>query len=356
MTSLERERLTSSSNLKALLTQPIGENSQTHLQSLVSALNEHATVAITDHEGTILYVNDKFCSISGYSREELLGNNPRILNSGHHSKAFFQELWSTIKSGKSWHGEIQNRTKNNDFYWVKTTIMPVPSEQPSKSNFVAILTDISAQQRLEKELLEVSEREQVRLGSELHDSLAQDLVAIGLQSRILQDSLQRLGLEKESQEAHTLTQGISDAIRKVRDFSRGLSQLKLHEDGFCLSLRQFCESLSEIYGIPCDFTCHSAIEPSDSSVSNHLFRIAQEALRNAARHSGGNHILISLSQEEHSWILDTSDNGNGICDSDFKKGIGLSIMRYRANLLGGRLVITGKRQKGTRVVCEIPVR
>lgn len=116
------------------------------------ALDEHALVVVTDRTGAILYVNDKFCTVSGYTRQELIGGNPRLLKSGFHTKDYYKDMWETITSGNIWHGEVCNKAKDGSLYWLQTTIAPLTDETGDINQFIAIRTDVTDRKHTEDQL------------------------------------------------------------------------------------------------------------------------------------------------------------------------------------------------------------
>lgn len=134
------------------------ESTTRELNHVRYALDQSAIVAITDRAGTIIHVNDKFCQISQYSREELLGKNHRIINSGYHGPDFFQTMWKTISSGSIWEGEIKNRAKNGSYYWVNTTIVPFLDERGRPYQYVSIRYEITQRKLAEEQLRVYADR------------------------------------------------------------------------------------------------------------------------------------------------------------------------------------------------------
>lgn len=138
-----------------------------YLSYSANAINAHNLVSMTDASGVIIYANEKFCELSQYTLEELVGNTHSIINSGHHPREFFRDLWSTILSGKPWKGEIKNRAKDGSFYWVDNTVLPVMDDDGQISAFLSIRNDIT----VKKEFLDKKVQERTEQLTFLNDAL-----------------------------------------------------------------------------------------------------------------------------------------------------------------------------------------
>jgi PAS domain S-box-containing protein len=328
------------------------------LNEYKAALDAHSIVAITDPSGKITYVNDKFCEISKYSREELIGQDHRIINSGHHPKAFFRKLWLTITHGQVWKGEICNRARDGSLYWVDTTIFPFLDEQQQPVQYIAIRTDITSRKieekqraSLEKQILEVSERERRRIGHDLHDGLGQHLAGIELMIEALE---RKLLLPDNAALASQISNHVRDAIRQTKALAKGLSPVEMSADGLMSALAELARTVQEIFRVQVEFVAAESILIPDNSMATHLFRIAQEAVSNAVKHARATSVTIRLELLEQTLVLTICDDGTGFDPSPHFDGMGLRIMSYRAGVMGGTLNIQSESGKGTTVCCTIP--
>src|SRR4029077_2808540 len=208
-------------------------------------------------------------------------------------------------------------------------------------------------QQLEREIINISEREQQRIGRDLHDGVCQYLAAIGFTAAMLNRDLERessIRAEKAGEIANLL----QDAAKRTRDLARGLSPVDRDQGGLESALEELASSTSKLAGISCSFICVGPVEIRDNARAVHLFRIAQEALSNATKHGQAKAVVVALEASDGALSLRVSDDGIGFdptCSE--RKGMGLNIMRYRARMLAGTLEIQSNSPAGTMVTCTI---
>ena len=208
--------------------------------------------------------------------------------------------------------------------------------------------------RLEREIIDISEREQRRIGRDLHDGLCQYQAALACAAASLNGDLLKKNLLKEARMADDLANRLRDAVAQTRDLARGLIPVQMEETGLASALEELARSVSHLQSVQCDF--ESAGHPIifDNAAATHLYRIAQEAIANATRHGRATRISLSLTHEDEATILRVLDNGVGLSQTKRNDpGMGLSIMTYRANLAGGELLLEEPSEGGTMVTCVI---
>jgi two-component system, chemotaxis family, CheB/CheR fusion protein len=214
---------------------------------------------------------------------------------------------------------------------------------------------MAQRQQLERELLEISEREKRRIGEDLHDMVCQELTATAL---FLKSSAKKLAA-KVPEAAETLEQSAQTVNRNVviaRELARGLQAVELNASGFRNALRDLAATASQNAGIKCHFKAARGATVRDDTVALHLYRVAQEAVTNAVKHSGASNILISLDHTKTHVCVSVQDDGKGFVVDRKRKGLGLHMMRYRANALGGELKIERRKTGGMDVTCKIPLK
>jgi signal transduction histidine kinase len=214
-----------------------------------------------------------------------------------------------------------------------------------------IARDITERRRLEREILEISTREQRRIGHDLHDGVCQQLAAIAYLVDILGDRLQEKKTP-EAAEAERIGSLINETNAQARSVARGLFPVRLEEHGLVLALEELAASASSRYRITCRFICETAPVKVDSEVELHLYYIVQEALLNAVNHGKASTVIVTLAADEDQLRLTVQDDGTGFqLSGKGWSGMGIRIMRYRAKVIGAALDIQSQVGHGTQITC-----
>ncbi|HWF17759.1 MAG TPA: sensor histidine kinase [Verrucomicrobiae bacterium] len=227
-------------------------------------------------------------------------------------------------------------------------------EERVRQRTVALTNEMQERTRLETELLGISEREQRRIGHDLHDSLCQHLTGTALAGQVLGEKLSEKSLPEAADAGH-LVALVEQAIDLTRTLARGLHPAELEGEGFREAFGELAANITEHFKIPCRFECPKGLRIHAPAGAIHLYRIAQEAINNAIKHSKATQIVIRLDQDDEVIKLSVSDDGVGLPENARNRnGMGLRIMAYRASMIGGSFGIERVVPHGTRVTCIVP--
>ena len=309
----------------------------------------------------VTYVNSAFTEMTGYTKEDIVGKTPRILQGAKTDRALLERLRRQLRSEQSFHGETINYKKDGSEYVLNWSIEPIRDREGTITHWVATQNDVTAQRALEQEVLEAAAREQERIARDLHDGLGQILTGVAFLAATVEARLRKEG----SAHAHDVAQikaHMESALDQARRLAHGLHPVNVEPDGLIKALAHLAESVEATYGVSCSFVYNRPMLLDDHNAAAHLYRIAQEAVSNAIRHGEASEVAISLYDFAHEAdtpgepgeaVLSIVDDGTGISDEALNNGdgMGLYTMRNRAQRIGGRVEIGPLLEGGTHVQC-----
>ena len=294
--------------------------------------------------GKIIDINRSVCKFLGYSKDEIVGtvSGDRVVSAQRDSYRI--ELENLIKNER-FSGEYDIRKKDG-------SILKIEARGAVFGDYAfAIGRDITERRQLEKEILEIEDKERQRIGQDLHDDFGQLLSALSFKCLALKLELENKPCQ-EADDAKEITAIVDDAKERVRLMSRGLMPVEIDRQGLMTALEELSEKTVSIFDTSCVFKCDNPVQISDETVNLHLYRIAQESITNAIKHGKSGNIEISLDKDYDKIIMKVKDDGSGIPDNyNQTNGTGIRIMNYRANLINAQLDIRSDNHKGTTVTC-----
>jgi len=343
------------------------------LEDFKQALDHAAIVATTDVSGRITYVNDKFCEISGYSRQELVGADHRIINSSYHPKDFMRTLWRTIAQGQVWHGEIRNRAKDGHLYWVDTTIVPFLDNRGKPYQYIAIRADITSRKQAEEQLARQAGLARVgQMAAVVAHEVRNPLAGI-------KGAMQILMGRRQPQDAELPV--MRDIVARIDALSELINDLMVFARPRPLQLGNVAlrsvvqEAATMVQRDPIGEAVAIAIEGPDVTIEadgEMLRATILNVLLNAAQAmhgSGGITITVTVAEQQAMASVAMRDTGPGIppelqaqvLEPFFTTkarggGLGLAIATRTAELHGGSLTIACPATGGTLVTLSLPLR
>lgn len=301
-------------------------------------------------EGNINSWNRGAEQIFGYSREEVIGKPITILIP-EDRPGEEPGILAKLRRGESVdHYETVRRHKDGRLINISVTVSPIRDSSDNIVGASHVARDITERKRLEREITEISNREQQRIGQDLHDGLCQELTGIELMCQVLEQALSKKS-KTEAKQVAEIGGHIRQAIAHTRKLARGLSPVELELNGFTSALHELADHAGRLFRIECHFECAKPVSIRDNVAATHLYRIAQEAINNAIRHGKAEHVAISLGADCDKNVLRITDDGLGFpVKPEQRTGMGLLTMKYRADVIGATLEISSSN-KGTAVSC-----
>jgi two-component system sensor kinase FixL len=306
-----------------------------------------------DERGIIEIFNPAAERIFGYRAEEVAGRNVSLLMPSPDREAHDGYIANYLRTGQAGiigiGREVVGLRKDGTTFPMELSIGEV--RLANGRMFTGIVRDITERKRLEKEILEISDREQRRIGQDLHDDLCQHLAGIELMSEVLQEKLAAKS-QPEAGQAARIAERVQRAIEQTRRLARGLSPLELEDLGLRAVLTELAANTSELFGVQCGFEAPDPVSIDDPAAAIHLYRITQEAINNALKHGHARTIAIRLAVEDEQITLSIRDDGTGFSPPHpAGHGMGLRIMKYRAGMIGASLSVRPEVGNGTLVSC-----
>ena len=319
-------------------------------------LANHTSVIILmlDAQGKIMHVNDATVRLLGFSRKELVGRKPwEFLVSAAEQAVAGVWLQKMINGKSNPPREVTLTGKKGTQHIVSMSSVSTRLPDGALDRIIVTGTDLTERNQLQREILKISEQEQARIGHNLHDGIGQTMTGVASLMESLESELS--GTQRKS--AERIREILQDALQEVRRMSHGLSPSAVKNRGLGGALQLLAETIRINHRTACTCEVDPAIQIGDAEKESHIFRIAQEAANNAIRHGHPKKVAISLRHfGTDECVLMIENDGLGITKKKGKtnSGIGLQVMDYRANLIGGTLKVVSKPRRGVSVSCRFP--